>query len=236
MHARVVAMAWQRPWMPAVGALLAGGALGALSWRGDRFPAEVSIVFNTGWPWLLVAWLIGAWSNHLPRGAANGALALVAGVLAYYAIHVVLGIAAPTVLRLGGAWLLIAAGAGATFGVAGALGRTPGWWSPIVGVSLLAGAMLGEVIYISSEFITTEASPYMIGDEMRLATVAGVILLRDERLSFFILTVLAACALPVVALRFRLQRALGLAASLALAILGYAALWLLVEAFGVIAR
>jgi hypothetical protein len=154
---RSASVAWMS--RPLGSAILLGIALGAFSLVGDLLPADTPLVVlvamaNAIGPWLAVAFVAGAIGGSprggaiggSPRGGAiAGSLALVAGVLTYYAgVQVVWGAALAEPGRATVAWGAVALVTGATVGAAGGAWSDAAhrWRSPAVGA--LVGLLLAE--------------------------------------------------------------------------------------------
>jgi hypothetical protein len=131
--------------------LIAGLALGLFSAMGDRLPPDtvlhvVVAMANAAGPWLITAFGVGALQPSPPRGAAAATLALAVAVAAYYAGIYAAGNEVADVMRVAGAWLVVAVVVGPI------LGAAAGTWSGrtrhrIMGVSLLAGSLLAEAVF-----------------------------------------------------------------------------------------
>lgn len=137
--------------MTAFAAVLVGGALGAWCRVGDHLAEPLSSLANMGWPWLIVAFMIGAMSRRPLAGAVLGAMALLVAVGTYYLAmwSVDYGMSSSDIKSIGVPdfarfWLVLALLAGPVFGAAGGLWRTSIGWIRPASVALLSGALLGE--------------------------------------------------------------------------------------------
>jgi len=137
-------------WRAAGAAVVGGVLLGAMGRGVDQFEARTIHWFSAlGAPWLLAAFVIGAFVGRRRLGAAAGAGALAIGSLSYYAIfhfveHKMGGFTSGAV---GLAWAVGGIPAGAVFGWAGAA-----WWQrrgPL-STAAVAGALLGEALLLQS--------------------------------------------------------------------------------------
>lgn len=134
-----------------VAAVLMGVALGAWCRVGDHLAEPVSSLANVGWPWLVIAFAIGAIARRPVAGAFLGAAALLVAVGTYYMAmwsadygmsrSDIISIGLPGFVRF---WLILAVLAGPIFGAAGGLWRTSTGWMRPASVALLSGAVLGE--------------------------------------------------------------------------------------------
>lgn len=133
----------------AVGAAVVGGLVVGAGARGlDQFEARTVHWFSAlGAPWLIAAFLIGAFVGRRRLGAAAGGAALALGVVVYYAIYhfVEHGMGVVYSTTVGAAWAIGALPAGAVFGWAGAAWhQRRGPWS----AAAVAGALLGEALLL----------------------------------------------------------------------------------------
>lgn len=141
-------------------AIALGLALGVIGQLAPDLDPRLYWFVALGVPWLATAFAAGALLGDRLRGAVAGAVALVAGTLAYYALRVAFGGGGPlgehgVVLR--GApvvigWCVAATVGGAAFGLAGALWRRGGTVANVVGTALVSGALVGEALLLTQEW------------------------------------------------------------------------------------
>src|SRR4051794_5290968 len=151
--------------------------------HGDALAAAGRAMVALGAPWLVVAWAVGAVCERRWIGAAAGACALGAAVVAWYSLSVAAGGAASVYYAwpVAPAWAVVAAGAGGAGGVAGRglgaprPGPAPGRaarlagaaWGPR-GAALPAGALAGEALLLAGEW-TGRAAQAVLALELGLA-------------------------------------------------------------------
>ena len=157
-------------------AVAAGAALGFAGQTGSDLHPGLRWVVALGVPWLLTAFFAGAIVGDRLRGAIAGALSLVIGTVAYYALRVALGEGGPlhAADALRGAvivagWCAAAIGGGAAFGLAGALWRSGGALATVAGSALVSGALVGEALLLTQEW-TGRGAQLVLAAEL----VAGV--------------------------------------------------------------
>lgn len=127
-------------------AAILGSLLGALSAFGDA--ARITVVnglANAAGPWVVTAFAAGGLTFRRTHGAVAGSVALGVAIAWYYGRWV--GAQEfPVVFAI--AWLILAAIAGPTFGMLGAIWRTDASRRLLIlSVGLLAGALLGEAAH-----------------------------------------------------------------------------------------
>ncbi|WP_354699838.1 hypothetical protein DSM112329_00096 [Paraconexibacter sp. AEG42_29] len=140
----------RRPTLPVVllAAVLGGGVVGLAGRATDHTTSSLLYWAGTlGGPWLLAAFLIGAFAASPRRGAIAGAATLVVGVITYYAIFGLVEerTSRDYALGVGAAWTAGALPVGAAFGWAGGAWRRtrgPRW------AAILTGALLGEALLL----------------------------------------------------------------------------------------
>jgi hypothetical protein len=136
-----------------------------------------------GAPWLAVAWIVGAYAGSRPRGAASGAAALVLGTGAWYLLTIVGGAtsgwnAAPYAVPVAAAWGIVALGAGAVFGFAGAIWRAAEPRLRAAAIGLLSGALAGESLLLMREWPGRAAALVLAAE---LAAGLGIVALSRRR-------------------------------------------------------
>jgi len=141
-------------------AVAVGVALGVAGQTASDLHPGLRWVVALGVPWLVTAFLAGAIVGDRWRGALAGALALVVGTFAYYALRVTLGGGGP--LAAGGellrgapvviGWCVASLGGGAAFGLAGAEWRRGGALATVAGSALVSGALIGEALLLAGEW------------------------------------------------------------------------------------
>jgi hypothetical protein len=133
----------------ALTAFVAGIALGLFSVVGDRLPADTPLhvivaLANAAGAWFVTAFAVGSLQGDRSRGAAAASLALAIAVVVYYAGIYAGGNEVADLVRMAGAWLLIAAVVGPLLGVAGAVWSRGDARGRGLAVSLLGGLLLAE--------------------------------------------------------------------------------------------
>ena len=132
--------------MLVVGIAVGGVMLGVAARVTAHMPGPFEFAFALGMPWLLVSFAVGFAVRELAAGALDGAAVLIVSVLAYYAVvalverrsgpHYAAGM---TVL-----WGFFGALSGALFGLAGAAATRDSARIRMLGLALVAGALIGE--------------------------------------------------------------------------------------------
>ena len=133
-------------------AIGAGAVLGAASLLIVQLPHPVNLLGTLGGPWIGTAFAIGSFAPRRGAAALAGAAAMVAAVVAYYAMRQVIHPGAPGGFTVGGQigpYVLIGLLAGAVFGALGSAWRSGGVIARIAGPGLLAGALGAEVIVLT---------------------------------------------------------------------------------------
>jgi hypothetical protein len=157
-------------------------------------------IIALGAPWLAVAWVLGAIARRIALGAVAGALALVGGTGAWYAFtlwQVGRGALDYTV-PVGLAWGVAALGAGAVFGAAGAVWRSGGTdLTRALGVSVLAGCLIGEAILLLAQWDGRAARAVLAGELLVGLALPVVLLIRRPRA--LLLAILLTAGLAVLA-------------------------------------
>lgn len=139
-------------------AVVVGVLFGCAVRAGDWLTSTDDWFFEIGAPWLAVAWVLGATTSSVSRGAVMGALALVCAVVSYYTMLQIIEYQDVTYLRsyqldalrrdlsrdITGVWIVVAVAGGSTFGAVGAAWRTAPRLLRIMCVALLGGVLLGE--------------------------------------------------------------------------------------------
>jgi Family of unknown function (DUF6518) len=153
-----------------------GRVLVRLGWelpRGEDLATAGSTAKALGAPWLAAAWGVGALADSRLRGALAGAAALVLGTWCWYFVSLALHgpPAVGYVLPVSLAWSLVAGGAGAAFGLIGALWRDGNTVARAGSIAMLAGALAGEAVLLSREW-TGQAASLVLGLELLAATTA----------------------------------------------------------------
>ena len=141
--------------------------------RGEDLATAGSTAKGLGAPWLAAAWGVGALADSRLRGALAGAAALVLGTWCWYSVSLALHgpQAVGYVLPASVAWSLVAGGAGAAFGLVGALWRDGNTVARAASIAMLAGALAGEAVLLSREW-TGQAASLVLGLELVAATTA----------------------------------------------------------------
>jgi hypothetical protein len=136
--------------------------------HGEALAALGGAAVALGGPWLAAAWSIGALAGSRARGALGGGSALALGTAAWYLLTVAAGgrAAVAYAVPVAAAWSVVALGAGALFGLAGAAWRDGGRRVRAAAIAALAGALAGEALLLAGEWsgraaalvLTTELS------------------------------------------------------------------------------
>lgn len=196
-----------------------GIALGLLAWAADHVSSDSALPLAAGLGnlpshWLAAAFLMGVVSRHQPTGAIWAALGLAIAVVVYYlAISVAGDRPGADLSGAARAWLLVAVAAGPVFGFAGAtwiVGR-PGQ-RPLA-VALLAGALIGEALYIFDELDVAAAGP-----------------VSDPASTFATLELCVASVLPFIMLTRIRDRLLALSSAILFGIVFYFAIAAVIDA------
>jgi hypothetical protein len=114
-----------------VAAVVGGVTIGLVGRASVQSTEVVAWLSRLGAPWLLTAFLFGAWVGTRRAGALAGGAALAIGTAVYYFFfHFVehrIGLGYGVVV--GSAWALVGLGIGGAFGYAGAAWRAPDRWA-----------------------------------------------------------------------------------------------------------
>jgi hypothetical protein len=141
--------------------------------RGQDLATAGATLKALGAPWLAAAWGLGALAGSRRHGACAGAAALVLGTWCWYivslAIHGPLAIGYVVPVSFG--WTLVAAAAGAAFGLVGALWRDGDAVARAASIAVLAGALAGEAVLLLGKW-TGQAASLVLGLELLAATTA----------------------------------------------------------------
>jgi len=139
------------------------GVIGRASVQSTEVTAWIS---RLGAPWLLTAFLVGAYVGERRRGAIAGGAALAIGTAVYYAIfHFVeqrIGLGYAVVV--GFAWAVVGIGIGAAFGYAGAAWRERDRWARVVAMAALGGALIGEAVLLFTRWDDPTARSILMGE------------------------------------------------------------------------
>lgn len=132
-------------------ACAAGGLVGLGARASDYGPSVAHWVGALGAPWLLASFAAGAFARGRRSAATAGAVAIVAGVVAYYIsmwrIEQRTGEEYATLMIVG--WSLAGVLVGAPFGVAGFMARSRRERVASWGLAALVAALLAEAAYVS---------------------------------------------------------------------------------------
>ena len=137
-----------RPAAASVVALVAGIALGAVDFLGQRtLPYPWANLANSSAVWAVAAWTLGAWLRTTVRASVLAAAGmLVVAVESYYVTAALTqgdswaNLSGPTTV----AWLVFGAVAGVVFGVAGSWWRDGQAWQQVVGAAVPVSVLLAE--------------------------------------------------------------------------------------------
>jgi len=165
-----------------------GLALGGAGQLAPDLDGRLYWIAALGVPWLVAAFAAGALLGDRRRGAVAGAVALVVGTLAYYALRVALGGGGPLGqgFALRGApvvlgWCAAAIGGGAAFGLAGALWRSGGTAANVFGTALVSGAFAGEALLLTHEW-SGRGARLVLAAELALGAALPFLLSRRRAL------------------------------------------------------
>jgi hypothetical protein len=187
-------------------AVAAGLALGIAGQTGPELHPGLRWVVALGVPWLVTAFAAGALLGDRRWAAPAGALALVVGTLAYYALRVAFGgggLLGQHGFVLRGApmiagWCVAGIGGGALFGYAGAMWRRGGTFANLAGTALVSGALVGEALLLTQEWSSRGARLVLAAE---LAAGAALPFLLTRRRALIVpalaLTLLVALAVAV---------------------------------------
>ena len=196
---------WTRVLVPVV----VGLALGPLDLLLQRvLPYPFANLANSPAAWALVAFAVG-WSDRV-RGrwwpAIAGTLTLLLAVEGYYVSAVLALGDDPSTLtdRTALLWLVLAVGAGAVFGTAGAWARSAHPWRGPIGTAMAVGVLLAEAWL----------------DLARLAGAGDDAARRHDLVQTALVLLVLAVAASVLAGRSARQRVVGAVLALPLALLG----------------
>jgi len=128
-------------------AALVGIALGVFSTLADGIiPGRlVTLLGNIAAPWVIAAFVVGYRASSVKQGAIAGALALLVGVVVYYAIGSVRNYAAG---NLNVIWTVVALFAGPIVGACGAAISTRRERPPLIAVIVPAAMLIGEGLFL----------------------------------------------------------------------------------------
>lgn len=192
-----------------------GAALGVAAWLSDQlaWPYNLLLPANTIGVWLAVAFVLGGSARTIPTGALRGLIGLLSAVAAYYLLFAALGsgfraIGAPHAATI---WGVVALVAGPVMGGAGAVWRYGTGWPRVIGVALLAAALIGEGIAFGGDRLSRldpvgDPGAFLFAMEIVIGLMLPFLLLRaGERVRGYVativLTVIAGIAIgPVTAL------------------------------------
>jgi len=148
--------------------------------HGDALTAVGAKIVALGAPWLAAAWVVGALAGSRRAGPVAGAAALALGTGAWYGLTVAAHgpAAVHYALPVGTGWALVALGAGAVFGAAGAAWRYGGPLARATGAAALAGALAGEAYALSDQWTGRAASLVLA---LELAAAGALVLLAGHR-------------------------------------------------------
>jgi hypothetical protein len=185
-------------------AVAVGLALGVAGQTGPDLHPGLRWVVALGVPWLVSAFAAGALIGDRGWGALAGAVALVVGTLAYYALRVALGgggilgvqgfvvRGAPMVIG----WCAAAVLSGALFGLAGAAWRRGGVLANVAGTALVSGALIGEALLLTQEW-TSRGGRLVLAAELAAGAALPFVLSRRRSLIVPALALAAFVALAV---------------------------------------
>jgi hypothetical protein len=179
-------------------AVVVGCLLGAAGQTGPDLHPGLRWVVALGVPWLVTAFAAGALLGDRRWGAVAGAVALVVGTIAYYALRVALGgegLGGEELVLRGGpivvGWCAAAVVSGAVFGLGGALWRRGGSVAHVAGTALVSGALVGEALLLTQEW-SARGARLVLAAELAAGAALPFLLTRRRVL------ILPALALTVV--------------------------------------
>jgi Family of unknown function (DUF6518) len=182
-------------------AVVVGVALGVFSILADGIiPGRLfTLLGNIAAPWGIAAFVVGYRARSIKQGALAGALALVVGVVTYYAGTAIRDYAADTSTNV--IWTVVALVAGPVMGACGAAVSNRRERPPVLAVALPAAMLVAEGFFLLIDRkiwrSNLGAEPYRLIDlGVVLALVAGGLVLpwaflreRPARASAYVLTV-----------------------------------------------
>jgi hypothetical protein len=182
-----------------IGAVSAGLLLGLLGRLSDYSPQPVRAVFVLGAPWVVLGVAVGFVARDRRDAFHGGAIALVASVLAYYAIMTVVEdrVSPGYGVAMVFGWGVPAAGVGALFGTAGCLLRTGSWTRRRATAGVIGGVLAGE----ATSFLLRNPPPALEAVAVaELAAGAAVVFLatRYQRSSWVLFPAAIATAIALV--------------------------------------
>jgi hypothetical protein len=141
----------------AIAAAVVGGvAIGLIGRASVQSTEVVAWISRLGAPWLLTAFLVGAYVGERRRGALAGGAALAIGTAVYYFVfHFVEGtIGLGYAVVVGAAWAAVGVLIGGAFGYAGAAwrGRPADRWTRTIAMAALGGALIGEAVLLMTRW------------------------------------------------------------------------------------
>jgi hypothetical protein len=165
-----------------VAAVVGGVTIGLVGRASVQSTEVVAWLSRLGAPWLLTAFLVGAWVGTRRAGALAGGAALAIGTAVYYFVfHFVehrIGLGYGVVV--GSAWALVGLGIGGAFGYAGAAWRAPDRWARIVSMAALGGALIGEAVLLMTRWNDPTAHAILLGELVVGALIPFVAARRRE--------------------------------------------------------
>lgn len=174
------------------GALLLGVGLGVVSFVGDLTTGDspeilLNALANAFGPWVVIAFIAGIVAARPTAGAWAGPLALMAAVVAYYAVFLLVwGDRLADVRATIVVWLAAALVAGGIFGTAGGAWSSEPRWRPFAAAVLSAG-LLAEAAYQAVELAgcdcvdATRPTLYVVIVDTLIAVAAPLVLVERGR-------------------------------------------------------
>ncbi len=137
-----------RWWQALTLAAVVGVVIGTLTLIGQgQLPGAWNHLANTGGPWLVAAFYVGAFMASDLRAALAGFISLLGCLLGYYvAAHFFVDASADSSIVI--FWIGIALVGGPLFGAAGRWWRDTREWQRVVGAALLGAVIIAEGVYL----------------------------------------------------------------------------------------
>ncbi|MEX1046581.1 MAG: DUF6518 family protein [Actinomycetota bacterium] len=182
-------------------AVIAGVCLGALSLAGDFLPEKLQWIANMAAPWVAVAFLLGANRRKALVGALAAAAALVIAAVVYFALEEYFLKRGIPIFR--GAdeqiWVVVAAIAGAAFGLLGATWREGGRTRSVVAGGLMSGFLVAEALVLLMR--RGGSGDFIFGVEIAVGAMLPWVLFKNGRDRSWAVLIAAGVAVAAFVLR-----------------------------------
>lgn len=168
------------PWWQAVGlAAVVGVVIGTITLIAQgQLPGAWNHLANTGGPWLVGAFFVGAFMSSDLRAALAGFITLLGCLLGYYvAAHFFVDASADSGIVI--FWVGIALVGGPLFGVAGRWWRDAREWRRVAGAALLGAVIIAEGVYLLQNVPPEDRAAGWV--EIAIGVVVPLLLGRSNR-------------------------------------------------------